>query len=121
MKQEGSGLGRCSGCQKRPLAFSDSLQNAVTFVLLRSTKVLASLASILAEQGFRGIRSNLRRAAGPLKLPRVVSPFSIMGRFFDKLHTEGVPNALGAFCSMGEKTARCVFCSGLSDVDFGIN
>jgi hypothetical protein len=43
-----------------------------------------------------------------------------MGRFFDKLHTEGVPNALGAFCSMGEKTARCKR-SGLSDVDFGIN
>jgi hypothetical protein len=63
------------------MAFSDSLQNAVTFVLLRSTKVLASLASILAEQGFRGIRSNLRRAAGPLKLPRVILPFSIMGRF----------------------------------------
>jgi hypothetical protein len=37
-----------SGCQKRPVAFSDSLQNAVTFVLLCSTKVLASLASSLA-------------------------------------------------------------------------
>jgi hypothetical protein len=78
------------------VAFSDSLQNAVTFVLLCSTKVLASLASILAKQGFRGIRSNLRRAAGPLKLPRIVSPFSIMGRFFDKVKS------------------RCLFGSGIS-------
>jgi hypothetical protein len=41
-------LRQASGCQKRPMAFSDSLHNAVTFVLLCSTKVLASLASILA-------------------------------------------------------------------------
>jgi hypothetical protein len=47
-RNDGHWVAVISGCQKRPVAFSDSLQNAVTFVLLCSTKVLASLASILA-------------------------------------------------------------------------
>ncbi len=40
---------------KKSKDFYDSLRNAVTFAPLFGTKVLASLAGSLAQQGFRGI------------------------------------------------------------------
>jgi len=48
-------FGALSGCRKSLKTFPTACKNAVTFPPLRGGKVRASLAGILAQQGFRGI------------------------------------------------------------------